>query len=200
MAGSPFGEALSPPNLLTLLRIGLTPFVVISMLAEDYRRAFVFVMIAGLTDAFDGRLARAFHWETQLGAYLDPVADKLLLTAIYGCFWITQRVPTWLVCLIVGRDLLILAMAGFALLFTKFRQFPPTIWGKMNTALQILTALALIVEARFPATVPEWLTSLLLWLTGLSTLWSGIHYVARAAKMWIMRRNFLPADRRGARG
>jgi cardiolipin synthase len=173
---------LSLPNVLTLLRIGLKPLIVISMLRQDYRSAFTLVMIAGVTDALDGLLARRFHWETQLGAYLDPVADKLLLTAIYCCFWITDRVPTWLLIVIVGRDLMILSMAGFALLFTSFRQFPPTIWGKLNTVLQIVTALALIVEARFPQTVPAWLTLTLLALTGASTAWSGIHYAWCAYK------------------
>jgi len=191
---------LTLPNLLTTLRIALTPVIVLALLAEEYQRAFAFVMVAGLTDALDGRLARRFHWESQLGAYLDPIADKLLLTSLFLCFWMRERVPTWLVALIVGRDVLILLMAGTALLFTRFRQFPPSIWGKLNTTLQILLALVLVLAAAFPTTEIPWLTLALIWVTGISTAWSGIHYVGRAVKMVIMRNSFMPADRRGARG
>ncbi len=191
---------LTLPNLLTSLRIALTPVIVLTMLAEDYRRAFWYVMAAGLTDAFDGLLARRFGWQTRTGAYLDPIADKLLLTSLYLCFWIVERVPGWLVAVIAGRDVLILSMVGFALAFTRFRDFPPSIWGKLNTALQILLALVLIVAMAFPETERHALISTLIWLTGASTAWSGIHYAGRGVRMLIMRHRFMAADRRGARG
>ena len=191
---------LTVPNILTALRIALTPVIILQMLAEDYRRAFWFVMAAGLTDAIDGRLARRFHWESRAGAYLDPIADKFLLTSLFVCFWINQRVPGWLMGIVVGRDVLILSMVGFALLFTRFRDFPPSIWGKLNTALQILLALVLTVTAAFPGTEPPVLIEAMIWLTGISTAWSGIHYAGRGVRMMIMRNRFMPADRRGVRG
>jgi cardiolipin synthase len=191
---------LTVPNALTALRIALTPVIVFTMLAEDWRRAFWFVMAAGLTDAIDGRIARRFHLESRLGAYLDPIADKLLLSSLFLCFWLRGRVPGWLVALIAGRDVLILSMVSFALVFTSFRNFPPSVWGKLNTALQILLALVLIVAAAFPGTESPLLIKGMTWLTGISTAWSGVHYTGRGIRMMIMRHRFMAADRRGARG
>jgi len=191
---------LTVPNVLTALRIALVPVIVLAMLAEDWRRAFWFTMVAGLTDAFDGRIARRFKLESRVGAYLDPIADKLLLSSLFLCFWARNRVPGWLVALIAGRDVLILSMVSFALVFTSFRDFPPSIWGKLNTALQILLALVLIVAAAFPGTESPLLINAMVWLTGISTAWSGIHYAGRGVQMMIMRHRFMAADRRGARG
>ncbi len=158
------------------------------------------IAIAGFTDACDGFLARRFHWQTRIGAYLDPVADKLLLTAVYVSLAVVGVAPVWLVALIVARDVVILAMVAAALAITRFREFPPTIWGKINTALEIAAALTLVTGCAALVRVPAPVVSTLLWITAASTAWSGIHYIGRGLKMFIQRRTLLPADRRNPRG
>jgi len=153
--------------------------------------------IAGFSDAFDGFIARRFNWQTRLGAYLDPVADKLLLAAIYLSLTFAGMAPGWLVGLIVARDVIILAMVAAAFAFTQFRDFPPTLWGKINTALEILTSLMLVAGC---TSATPLFTRALIWITAASTAWSGFHYMGRGLRMFIMRRTFLPADRRSPRG
>ena len=128
---------LSPPNLLTCVRIAMTPWVVIALVQGDCLKALWLSCIAGFTDAADGFLARRFGWSTRLGAYLDPIADKFLLTSLYVCFGIARIVPGWVVWLVVGRDILILLLAAGGILFTSRRDFPPTVWGKLSTVIQI---------------------------------------------------------------
>src|SRR5688572_33215575 len=94
---------LSPPNLLTCVRIAMTPWIVVALVQGDCRKALWLSCIAGFTDAADGFLARRFGWSTRLGAYLDPIADKFLLTSLYVCFGIAGIVPGWIVWLVVGR-------------------------------------------------------------------------------------------------
>ena len=94
----------SLPNLLTCVRIALTPVIVFALIASNCRDAFWLSLFAGLTDAADGYLARRMGYETRIGAYLDPIADKVLLTALYLCFGVADLVPWWLVWLVVGRQ------------------------------------------------------------------------------------------------
>src|SRR5512142_429807 len=117
---------LNLPNFITLLRVALTPVAVRAIVARQFGQALAIVLAAAVTDGLDGLLARRLHAESRFGAYLDPIADKALLSASYLAFGISGAVPWWLVALIFGRDLLILAMAGAALLFTPFREFPPS--------------------------------------------------------------------------
>jgi cardiolipin synthase len=187
----------SPPNLLTYARLALIPFIVRAILAQDCAMALVMIAIAGFTDGVDGFLARRFHWQTRLGAYLDPLADKLLLSSVYVSLTLAGLAPFWLVALIITRDVVILAMVATALAFTRFRDFPPTVWGKINTALEILTGLTLL--AGCIASIPP-LSIALIWATAASVAWSGLHYVVLGLRMFIMRRTFLPADRRSPRG
>src|SRR5579883_2909018 len=105
-------------------------------------RALALFAAAAVTDALDGALARRFGWTSTAGAYLDPIADKALLSGLYLTLAVTGDIPWWLVGLIFGRDLLILAAAGLALLFTRLRAFPPSLWGKVSTIFQVLTAVA----------------------------------------------------------
>ena len=190
----------SLPNLITCARLALIPFIVRAIMAQDCVAALVMIAIAGASDGVDGFLARRFHWQTRIGAYLDPVADKLLLTSVYVSLAVAGFAPIWLVALIVGRDVVILSMVAAALAITRFRDFPPTIWGKINTALEIFTALTLVTGCAGLVRVPVMAATALVWVTAASTAWSGIHYVGVGLKMFIMRRTFLPADRRNVRG
>jgi cardiolipin synthase len=179
----PWSPEFNLPNLLTATRLVLTPFVAMAVANGDCRRALVLLAIAGSTDAADGFLARRYGWQTRTGAYLDPVADKLLLTSLYVCLGLSGFAPWWLIGVVVGRDLLILMMVGVALAFTTMRIFPPSIWGKVSTLVQIVGALALVSVCGFPGVVPAGLVAGIIWLIAVATAWSGLHYVVRGIGM-----------------
>ncbi len=163
------------PNLVTGLRLALTPFALWAILASDFRSAMILVFVAGLTDALDGVLARRLHAETRLGAYLDPIADKVLLSGAFVALGISGAVPLWLMALVLGRDLMILALAGAALVLTSEREFAPSLWGKISTFCQILAAVVVLVAGAFP----EWRVRpmLVLWIAAAATVWSGVDYL-----------------------
>lgn len=179
------------PNLLTLLRLALVPFVTQAIWHGDFRRGALLVFVAGVTDALDGWLARHFHWTSRFGAYLDPVADKLLLVLSFVALGFQGSVPGWLVWLILGRDALILTMVAIALLMTKVRSFPPTLWGKLSTIVQVFTALAIIAGHAYANGGFHRFETFLTYVTGAITAGSGIHY------LWYGLRAF-PAARRAA--
>jgi cardiolipin synthase len=157
------------PTLLSVSRIFFAPWVVPRIIAGEHQAAFGLLLIAGSTDFFDGYLARRFHWESRTGAWADAVSDKILLSCVYISLAIHGTAPWWLVWLIFGRDLLILGMAGFALAFTTLRDFPPSVWGKLSTNVQIAAAAALLMA-------PHTAGPPLVWLCSATTAWSGLHY------------------------
>ncbi len=166
-------------NLLTLLRMGMVPVVVIFVLQGEYTWALVVFVVAGLTDALDGLVARRGHQLTRLGATLDPLADKILLSASFVVLtWaggLSVRIPQWLTVLALSRDVLIVITALAIVLTLGRRVFRPSPFGKFTTALQLVTAgvvlLANAVGQRLPG-----LGALFL-LTGALTVVSGCHYV-----------------------
>jgi cardiolipin synthase len=168
----------SPPNLLTCVRIVLTPIIVLAIITNKCTQAFWLSLIAGFTDAADGYVARWMGEVTRIGAYLDPIADKVLMTALYVCFGIAGLAPGWLVWLVVGRDVMILSLAGGGLFWKGIRDFPPTVWGKLCTLLQIAASLGIIAGCAFGID-PVWSDSLI-YATACVTAWSGIHYLGRA--------------------
>ena len=164
---------LNLPNLFTLARLILAPFVASDILRGHYSRAIILLFAAGFTDVIDGFLARRLHASTPAGAYFDPIADKILLSVIYVSLGIAGAIPWWIVGVVFGRDVLILAMAGYGLLFTRLRKFPPSVWGKISTFFQIAAALVVMgSRAGIPAPV-----TVALCLMVLGTFVSGIHYV-----------------------
>ena len=166
---------LTIPNLVTLLRLLLAPFVTMAILNGSYPLAIGLFFVAGLTDVIDGLLARKMGDTTRFGAYLDPIADKILLSVIYLALALMHDIPWWMVGIVFGRDLLILAMAAYGLLFTSIRKFPPSVWGKISTFFQISAALMVMcARAGLPAPV-----KLAIWLMLAATLWSGLHYTWR---------------------
>lgn len=170
---------LNAPNFFTFLRLLLTPFVVIAILDGAYGRAIVLFFLAGLSDVIDGYLARRLSVSTRAGAYLDPIADKILLTAIYVALGVVNAIPWWMVAVVLGRDALILAMAAYGLAFTSLRKFPPSVWGKISTFLQIGAAMV-VLGARAGIPAPA---AFSLWLMIAGTIWSGIHYAWRGIAM-----------------
>jgi cardiolipin synthase len=172
---------LNIPNLLSLLRLALVPFAVRAVLTGDYAGALWIFAAAAVTDALDGPLARRLRCTTRAGAYLDPIADKALLSSTYVAMGAAGLAPWWLVGLVFGRDLLILALVGAALLFTHYRDFPPNVWGKLSTTMQAVAAVWVIVAQAFPALGLH--SGPMLWAAAAATSWSGIAYLWRAAGM-----------------
>jgi cardiolipin synthase (CMP-forming) len=167
------------PNLVTLARLVLAPFAASDILHGRYTRAIILLFIAGFTDVLDGFLARRLKTSTRTGAYFDPIADKILLGIIYISLGAAGALPWWMVAVVFGRDLLILAMAAYGLLFTSLRKFPPSVWGKISTFLQIGAALVVMgVHAGIPAPLTLALT---LMIAG--TVVSGLHYAWRGVGM-----------------
>lgn len=163
------------PNALTLARLLLAPFVARAILTTHYGQAILLCFAAGFSDVLDGLAARRLHEATPIGAYFDPIADKILLSVIYISLGFARAIPWWMVAVVFGRDLLILAMAGYALLFTRLRRFPPSVMGKISTFLQISAALVVMgAEYGIPAPV-----EFALWLMVIGTLGSGFHYAWR---------------------
>ncbi len=176
-------ESLNLPNLFTLLRLALAPFVIRAILGGHHRAALLLFAVAAVTDAIDGELARRLHSTTQTGAYLDPIADKVLLSGVYVALVGASTIPWWFVILIFGRDVLILAMAGYALLFTGCRKFPPSLWGKLSTLLQVVTAVAWMVSNAGVIPGAESVARALIWPAAAATFWSGAHYGWRGLRM-----------------
>ena len=173
-------------NLLTASRLVMAPFAARAILLAEYRLALGIFLAAAITDGLDGLVARRFGWRTRLGAHLDPIADKVLLSSAYLALGIAGAMPWWLVGIILGRDILILAAAAAALLLTRERSFPPSVWGKLSTFVQIFTAVFVMVARAWPESGLEGWAGALVWTTAAATLWSGFHYAWRG---WQVLRN-----------
>jgi cardiolipin synthase len=139
--------------------------------------------VAAATDLIDGYLARHAGAASAVGAFFDPIADKLLMTGVYLALALEGSVPWWLVAVIFGRDLLILAAAAVALMATKLRAFPPSVWGKASTFFQILTAVLFLGRNAFGSSLLIALSAASIWPTLAMTVWSGVHYGWRGARL-----------------
>ena len=150
------------PNLLSLARLAAAPYLFWLLYHRTFHVALVVMFLAAITDAFDGYLARRFKVPSRIGEVLDPIADKVLLTTAFAALWLAGSIETWLAAIVLGRDALILAGAGLALLFSKVkRRFPPSIWGKLSTIVQM--SLVVILTASLDVLVPlaKWTTAIL---------------------------------------
>jgi len=168
------------PNTLTLLRILLVPAVLIAILYHWWLAALVMFAVAAISDFLDGFLARTFNQMTSLGAYLDPIADKLLVCCCYPALAAVADLPAWLAVLVVARDLFVLIGAGILYLLSVERQFLPSRWGKVATTLQLST-IFLFLYSQVTILLPEVLLIAVV-LTGLATLLSGGAYLAGGVK------------------
>jgi cardiolipin synthase (CMP-forming) len=169
-------------NLFTLLRLILVPYVIGAILDGRHGRALELFFVAALTDVIDGTLARSYGLGTEVGAYLDPIADKCLLSGIFLALGATGAVPWWFVAVVFGRDIYILLAVVAVMALTKVRKFPPSRWGKISTFVQIATAVAWLVENIWPVPVLYAISSAMLWVCAGFTLWSGIHYTLRGTQ------------------
>jgi cardiolipin synthase (CMP-forming) len=131
---------MSIPNLITLARILLVPILVWAIISGEMRLAFLLFLAAGISDAVDGFLAKRFGMATELGAYLDPLADKVLIVSIYVALGITAALPAWLVILVVSRDIMIVGAILLSWLVDRPVAIKPLLVSKLNTAAQIVFA------------------------------------------------------------
>lgn len=173
---------LLPPNLITYARLGMTPFVAAAILAGQGQLAFFLVLVAGLSDGLDGFLARRFGWQSTVGAYLDPIADKLLIVTLYIAFAWVERLPVWLVSLVFLRDLWILTMVGYAWFATRIRDYPPRWAGKASTAAQLALAGAVLWHGAFPWLLPQIIVDLLVLAVTILAAISGVDYTLVAIR------------------
>lgn len=166
------------PNLITSLRIVLVVPILWLLLEERYGPVLLLFVVAGVSDALDGFLAKYFGWTSRLGGILDPLADKLLLMGtILALGWLGQ-LPVWLVALVVLRDVVIVSGAiSYHLLIERFEATPLPI-SKLNTLLQLMLVLAVMVNCGVTV-LPAGLLQGLIALTALTTVWSGFAYVWR---------------------
>jgi len=168
------------PNLITIIRILLIPlFIVLLLYGHNFYALSVFIA-AGISDALDGFIARTWGLKTRIGAYLDPIADKLLMISSFVTLSIFGKIPMWLMVIIIGRDVLI-GITGLILLNyidLHHYQVRPSIIGKITTVLQVLTIVAVLMELKSP------LLSTIIWGTAFATITSGLHYIYRESKVF----------------
>jgi cardiolipin synthase (CMP-forming) len=148
------GSALNIPNLLTVLRFFLVPIVIVSIIDKQWMFALVIFVIAGVTDAVDGFVARQFDMRTELGAYLDPLADKALLVSIYITLAVAGIIPVWLAVLVVSRDVMIVGAVIVSWLMENPVEINPLKLSKANTLAQISFAALMLCMLAFAAPMP----------------------------------------------
>ncbi len=167
----------SYPNLLTLLRLGFVPFVVNSIMDGRYGVALALFILAGISDGLDGVLARSLGQRTKLGEYLDPIADKLLISTLFLVLSAMHRIPWRVTVVVFGRDIIILIVCTLVYATTSLRDFRPTLLGKANTVAQILTLGATLLVEVVPWFWVALAKTLGIWTVFSLTIVSALHYV-----------------------
>ncbi len=177
-------RGLSIPNLITLGRILLVPVVVWAITSGEMRIAFLLFLAAGISDAVDGFLAKNFHMASELGAYLDPLADKALIVSIYVALGIAGALPIFLVILVVSRDIMIISAFLLSWLVDRPMPIRPLLVSKANTVAQILLATVVLAEQAFSFSAGL-VTILTMALVAVLTLLSIAFYLAE----WVRHMN-----------
>ena len=175
---------MSIPNLITLARILLVPVVVWAIASSQMRLAFLLFLAAAVSDAADGFLAKRFGMKTELGAYLDPLADKVLIVSIYVTLGITAVIPLWIVILVVSRDIMIVGAIMLSWFLDRPVSIKPHPVSRLNTAAQILFACLVLVGQGFQFDTEPVLTLVMALVAALTLLSVGF-YVAQ----WVRHMN-----------
>jgi cardiolipin synthase len=178
--------SLTIPNLLSLLRMGLVPFFIIAVIDGQPRRALGVFVVAGVTDALDGAIARIYHQQSLLGGYLDPIADKLLLMSAYVALTIPglnhgTPIPVWVTVLVIARDVLLVSVALVLHLALGVKTFPPTVLSKITTVVQVTAVVLVLFSALFASLESVALGAM--YLVGALTLASGLDYIIRVNRL-----------------
>jgi cardiolipin synthase (CMP-forming) len=154
------------PNFVTLARMLMTPLAVMMIISQRFLPAFLIFILAGASDAIDGFIAKNFNLRTELGAYLDPLADKAMLVSIYVALGITEAIPRWLVILVVSRDIMIVSAVILSWVVDKPVPLKPLMVSKLNTVAQIALACVVLASLGFGFQAE----AIVLVLTGLVTV------------------------------
>jgi cardiolipin synthase (CMP-forming) len=184
MVSPPLSQArLTIPNLITLTRILLTPLFIIFLIEGRYRQALIIFILAGLSDLADGLIARWWQQKSRLGSYLDPLADKLLMSTSFVTLSISHLIPSWLTVMVISRDVIL----GLGALILRLTDYPlvikPSLAGKWTTTVQLLTVgLVLLAKAKLWHLPPGILTAFF-YISGGLTAFSGIHYIYGGLKL-----------------
>lgn len=170
-------QAINLPNIISILRFFITFYFIYAVYQGRMRLALYLFLIQGISDLLDGFIARVMNWKTELGAYLDPIADKTMLVAAFVMLYIVGIIPLWLTALVLGRDIVI--AGGYLVLYRYANNIRPrpTIFGKITTVLQIATIVYVLWSWSIPGSTLKEYTPVLFIVTGLSTVISGTHYV-----------------------
>lgn len=169
-------DITSTPNLLTLLRMIFIPFIAMAILEGEFAWALGLFVLAGLSDGLDGVLARRMNQKTVLGQYLDPIADKMLLSTIFLVLALAHKIPWKFTIMVFSRDVGILLVSAVLYMATPLRDFTPSVFGKANTLAQIITIFLVLFDE---LTAAPWVTTaknIGLWCAFALTLISWVHY------------------------
>jgi cardiolipin synthase len=170
------GRIWTVPNQITLLRLGFLPCFLILISYEQYRWALLVLILAAISDAIDGLLARKLNQKSALGAYLDPIADKLLLSSSFVILAFKKEIAWWLTIIVLSRDVLILVVAVVIILISGYRPFPPSIFGKLTTMTQIALVFTVILCAAYPNHLLGQFNLGLMYVVSALAIFSGFHY------------------------
>ena len=186
-------QILTAPNQLTLLRMLFVPFIVIHLVDGHYLWALVVFVCAGFSDGLDGLLARSLHQQTLLGQYLDPIADKLLLSTMFLVLSILHKIPWKYTVMVFSRDISILIASAVLFAIAGLRNFQPSIFGKANTFSQISAVFfALLLEVHKFRWV--WIArTVFLRATFIFTILSALHYLILVQQRLRAQNHALPA-------
>lgn len=183
-------KIITIPNLLTFLRMGLIPVFAIMLAYNREGWALIVFTIAGISDGVDGFIARRMNQESELGTIIDPIADKLLMTTAFVMLTLSSvvgtprhlPVPFWVTATVIGRDVLIVAIAGAINVMTGFRGFKPSWLGKTSTFVQVVGVILILVAAVFPQLRGFYLPTVYTTVAAFA-VFSGIHYIFHVAKL-----------------
>lgn len=165
------------PNILTLIRILLVPLFVIYLMKDLYYSALIVFAIAGLSDGLDGLIARYFNQRTELGAYLDPIADKLLITSAFVSLSVMKIIPGWLAVIVISRDVLILLGIAIFSITDITVNIKPSFVSKCTTVIQLITVVFVLFNLAVSGALM--IGYFLYWLTAGLSILSGFHYIYR---------------------
>jgi cardiolipin synthase len=175
---------LTLPNFLTLLRLAIVPFFVLAVFAHEFRLAVWIFVIAGFTDVLDGWIARTFDLQSRIGALLDPLADKVLLTAAYISLAVPHGqavvIPLWLAILTLFRDFVIMLMASVFYMFEGVKSFPPNRAGKLTTVMHVVTVSVVLMANVMP--IPKIVLQACFYVSFVMVIASGFSYIYSSSR------------------
>ncbi|QND52558.1 CDP-alcohol phosphatidyltransferase family protein [Phyllobacterium sp. 628] len=167
---------MTVPNYITIFRFILVPFIVMALLSNYVGAALIGFIVAGVSDGVDGYIARRYDQRSELGAYLDPIADKLLLVTLFVVLGFLKELPVWLVVIVVSRDILIIGAVLLSTVMANPVEMRPLLVSKANTALQILLVVFTLADMRFEFSFGDG-RMILVWVVALLTAASATAYL-----------------------